>query len=315
MSAIRIFTTLVNNKALAQYVRRLTIAPTPRPHHELIPVTKILPLFENLRIVTCTENLDILAGAKIICQDMLAITITDDFTRLPKPIGAFNGVHTISIDCPHISSVADFGEAYLLLPKLANLVIIESSQSVVRFITRSWDMPRLRNISISYCRYPSGYRSPEELLLNYRMVLQRVEVCNTTFGLTSRILDMPKLQELAFICPAIEVMAKWLRVVRAPALQRLIIHLNLHNEYRDSYIQIMFADQITEALDRFPVLKRIILVACDEPSPYSEDDWMRGIIGWCRRGLTVEIRANDEGMRRVYTIETILAYPGVKEGS
>jgi hypothetical protein len=174
---------------------RMSVNPPWPDISNSIPVTPLLPLFENLRILTCSEDVDILAGEFFICQDMLAITITDDFAPIPKLIDAFRCVHTISIKCnsPYIPPNADFGRADLLLPNLVNLVLTKSGQPVVRFITNSWNMPRLRNISISYRRWQLGFCCPGKLLLKYRLVLQRVEFYSPTNGLTLRKTEMPEL--------------------------------------------------------------------------------------------------------------------------
>jgi hypothetical protein len=321
----RLFTTIVNNGALAQYVRRLTIEPIPSlpyfQRRDPIPFTKILPLFRNLRILTYPENLDIPLEDQLICHDMLAITRSSDSTPIPKLLGAhcplFNHVHTISINCPSMytfSSDSSFGENSVLFPRLVNLVLVDSSPNFIRAITHSWDIPRLRNISITYPTGPElSFRAMRGMLLKHRLVLQRVELCSIAVGLRTPYLDMPELQELALMCPGEEAVTLWLEDIRAPALQQLTICFN--SPVEEVHRSDMFASEITEAIEQLPALKRIILVSDEKPLylfteyRHNKGNGMRDVIEWCRKGLTVEVRSNDESLRRVYTLATLPPHP------
>jgi len=107
---------------------------------------------------------------------------------------------------------------------------------------------------------------------------------------------MPELQELALVCPGDRAVAHLLHDIRAPALQQLIILFN--SLVQGLHVPSVYAYEITE---RFPVLRRIILVTHEEPLVFE----MQDVIGWCKRGLTVEVSSKDESLRRIYTMESI----------
>jgi hypothetical protein len=318
--ATTIYCALKRNPVLACHVIRLTVRPVDAcPGETRIKgtqsINKILPLLYNLKALSCSMHV----AAKL--PSSLRPQIAVIHAQEHKEVFSHHGFYIHQIIRPNYfwynCRVLSFTftrqvwysidqKAQIVFKNLTDLRVQIEHTGILRWIINTWNLPRLKNLSLIVAEEPLWIW----FLKKVRLTIERLQIPRSTqfLGPSERIF-MPKLQELYLIGaedPSWNGMADWHRWLTCPKLHRCVLLVDSMSTVGDFQ-----RPSVVTHLDDVQRLQKsikelgIIIPFGKWMYPYERGYncmlFMSDIRKWCDEGLKVNITMGRDGQKERYT--------------